>query len=58
MSLKINDGLNRSTRSRRRRVELGLCPDCGGSNRIIITRCFECRVERNAKRKVLKIESN
>ena len=54
MSLRINDGLGRSSRTRVRRRALGLCPDCGGSDRILISRCFECRVKRNALRKIVK----
>lgn len=52
MSHKIIDQFHsRSTRTRRLRVEQGLCPDCGGMNKIVITRCMDCRIKRGIKRK-------
>jgi len=53
MSIKVNDGLTRSSRTRAKRRAKGICPDCGGTDRILISRCFNCRIKRNAKRKVL-----
>lgn len=60
MSHKVIDKYkSRSTRTRRNRVEQGLCPDCGGINGITITRCLDCRKKRSEKRKLrLKNENN
>lgn len=60
MSVKVFDGLTRSSRTRARRRARGLCPDCGDPiptphpDRAVLKRCFKCRVKRNAKRKVLR----
>lgn len=57
MSIKINDGLTRSSRTRARRRALGLCPDCGnakeglGDSNRNYSRCNKCRIHRMNLRK-------
>lgn len=57
MTIKINDGLTRSSRTRARRRALGLCTDCGNIlfHEYEYSRCLKCRVKRNELRKIHKL---